>query len=447
MFVLFNPATRFSVLLGSMLSLLAVTHVQHASAQAVVNWSFEVPVTANNGTWETNPTEPGIGWTFSGVPGNGSGVQKDGSIWGADKAPFGGQTAFIQKRGTISQTFYFKNGSYKVYFDAARRATDQPAGSVQPIKVSIDGQQIGSLVSPASTVFSSFTIPFPITTSGLHTLSFAGTEDAGDWTTFIDSVTLGPEASRITSGPSDIYPGSVFTLVGSDFGAPAGKITIYFPDCFKKSPNGPPCNDVPVKLGTPVAQWWYPGLVGGTVPKDLVGVVAQTVYISITTKNGGKSNDWPAQFHPRKEVKVLPMQYVTVPACSDGGVANDCNHLDPYGEMAASIDCFGAFNTYGTGFPGDSFGAYHHGCLGFTGDRGMDQYSASLKNGWTFDSLKFLTVMDNGTAWPPGVFPPFEMDPTDIQIFVAWRIGAIGGSASYGGDLTIVGPKGVPFHD
>ena len=53
----------------------------------------------------------------------------------------------------------------------------------------MDGIQIGSLVSPASTSFSSFSIAFSVSTTGAHTISFTGT-DPSDKTTFIDQVTL-----------------------------------------------------------------------------------------------------------------------------------------------------------------------------------------------------------------------------------------------------------------
>jgi hypothetical protein len=60
---------------------------------------------------------------------------------------------------------------------------------VQPIKVTVDGTQIGSLISPASTSFTAFSIPFSVATTGAHTLTFTGT-DANDKTTFIDNVTV-----------------------------------------------------------------------------------------------------------------------------------------------------------------------------------------------------------------------------------------------------------------
>ena len=57
------------------------------------------------------------------------------------------------------------------------------------MRVTIDGTQVGSLVSPASTSFSIVSIPFSVANTGAHTIAFAGT-DPSDKTTFIDEVAL-----------------------------------------------------------------------------------------------------------------------------------------------------------------------------------------------------------------------------------------------------------------
>src|SRR5205823_316306 len=82
---------------------------------ALVNASFESPALGNG--YRYNPTGTGIGWTFSSQ----SGIQGNGSAWGASSAPSGTQTAFIQATGTISQTLSLNAGSYTLSFQAARR--------------------------------------------------------------------------------------------------------------------------------------------------------------------------------------------------------------------------------------------------------------------------------------------------------------------------------------
>jgi hypothetical protein len=150
---------------------------------ALVNPSFEIPALAR-GWYQYNPSASGIGWSFS----SGSGIQSNGSAWGAAAAPNGTQTAFIQSSNTIAQTVNLNAGNYTLSFQAAQRSCCV-APYVQPIRVTLDGTQIGSLVSPASTSFATFSITFSVPASGAHTITFAGT-DPNDRTTFIDAISL-----------------------------------------------------------------------------------------------------------------------------------------------------------------------------------------------------------------------------------------------------------------
>ncbi|HWX67570.1 MAG TPA: hypothetical protein VNZ27_14210 [Rhodanobacter sp.] len=423
---------RLPALLGLALSVLWLLSASRVRAEDVVNGSFEIPALGSN--YKYNPTGTGVGWTFVGA----SGIQGNGSAWNGANAPNGVQTAVIQNLGTFSQTINFNAGSHTLSVQAARRLQSIPAGSVQPIKVSIDGQQIGSLISPASTSFSLFTIPFSIATSGVHTLSFAGTlgTTGDDVSTFIDEVVVtGPP--HITFGPTDISPNSFFYVLGTDFGDQAGTISIHFP-------KGPSTTDLSVPIGQPSSQWWYPGLTGGTVNSALAGVVEQTVDITITTKDGKKSNAWQATFHPRMVAAHLPQSRVMVAACSDGAHMNSCNHIgDESGE------CPFGFATEGIPPPAsNSFGGHHHGCFGISSDNGTDVFSASLKNGWTFESLENFgsTTLNssNGVASTPQTVPTLA-GVSSIKMSVNWHIGATGGYVGYQGDLTITGPKGVSF--
>ena len=123
---------------------------------ALVNPSFEIPVLPS-GSYQFNPSATGIGWTFSAY----SGIQRNGSGWGAAPAPAGTQTAFISANSTIRQTLNLTAGSYTLSFQAARRSCCV-SPYVQPVKVTMDGTQIGSLVSPTSTSFTAFSIPFSV---------------------------------------------------------------------------------------------------------------------------------------------------------------------------------------------------------------------------------------------------------------------------------------------
>src|SRR5205085_1650422 len=78
-----------------------------------------------------------------------------------------------------------------------------------PVKVTVDGAQVGGFISPSSTSFAPFSVTFSVGTTGPHTIGFTGT-DPNDRSTFIDAVTL-------TSGSS--APPSL--LVNSGFEIPA----------------------------------------------------------------------------------------------------------------------------------------------------------------------------------------------------------------------------------
>ena len=169
-----NPASSSATLSQSVSS-------TTSTSVSIVNSSFETPATA---TFVYNPAGAGVGWTFIGS----SGIQRNGSAWGAASAPVGVQTAFIRYTASISQTLNLNAGSYTLSFKAARRnCCTVPYG--QPIKVTLDGIQIGALITPPTTSFATFNIPFSVAKSGSHTLSFSGTTSLNN-TTFIDEVSI-----------------------------------------------------------------------------------------------------------------------------------------------------------------------------------------------------------------------------------------------------------------
>src|SRR5690348_13452866 len=116
---------------------------------------------------------------------SGSGVQHNGSAFGASTAPESVQTAFIQGAGSFSQAITFTAGTYKVSFQAAKRTT---YGGTQSFDVYYDSTVIGSF-TPSSGTFTSFsTSNFTVATPGSHTIKFMGTTTT-DNTDFIDAVT------------------------------------------------------------------------------------------------------------------------------------------------------------------------------------------------------------------------------------------------------------------
>src|SRR5262249_28261339 len=106
---------------------------------------------------------------------------------------------------------------------------------VQPIRVTVDGAQVGSLISPPGTTFTTVSVPFTVASTGSHTIGFAGT-DSADKTTFIDGVAVTggtggtvptPTALASSLSPSTVGANVTFTatVTGS---APTG--TVAFAD-------------------------------------------------------------------------------------------------------------------------------------------------------------------------------------------------------------------------
>ena len=135
--------------------------------------------TSGDGAYVYRPT--GASWNFL----RGSGIQRNGSVWGAANAPEGSQTAFVQgspnNLGEISQLLNLIAGSYKVQFKAARRG-----GQVQPIQVKIGGVNVGSPITPSSDSFATYDSATFTAPGGNATISLSATDGSGDKSSFID---------------------------------------------------------------------------------------------------------------------------------------------------------------------------------------------------------------------------------------------------------------------
>ncbi|MFD0716085.1 OmpL47-type beta-barrel domain-containing protein [Paenibacillus sp. GCM10027626] len=169
-------------------------------SQEIPNGGFETPITAN---FTTGPMTNG--WIFE----VGSGIQTNGSDYGAAKAPEGNQTAFIQSSSSISQSLFLPDGSYSVSFYAAKRTT---YGGTQSFDVYYDTTKIGSF-TPTSGNFTAFTTNSFTAAAGTHTIKFVGTTHE-DNTAFVDAVRIisngemlentsfeMPDTTSVTHGP------------------------------------------------------------------------------------------------------------------------------------------------------------------------------------------------------------------------------------------------------
>jgi hypothetical protein len=240
---------------------------------ALVNASFEVP--ALNGSYQYNPTGAGVGWTFSAN----SGIESNGSAFGAASAPNGVQAAFIQATGSISQALSLNAGNYTLSFQIAKRSCCV-SPNIQPIKVAVDGIQIGSLVSPASTSFAPISLPFSVASTGAHTFSFTGT-DPTDKTTFIDNVTVTvasppPPGTTLTSSLNPAKKGQSVTFTATVTGTnPTGTVAF-------------------TSNGSPITGCAAVGFTGGTVnaptAKCTTTFPAKATYSIVASYSGDGSN-------------------------------------------------------------------------------------------------------------------------------------------------------------
>jgi hypothetical protein len=131
-----------------------------------------------------NPT--GSPWVFvgkAGLSGNGSAFTS-----GNPGAPQGGQVAFVQNSGSISQQVNLAAGTYVLTFDAAQRGNVGQSG--QEVAVLVDGTVVGT-VKPAGTSYASYSTSAFTVAAGSHSIAFAGLNPlGGDNTAFIDNISI-----------------------------------------------------------------------------------------------------------------------------------------------------------------------------------------------------------------------------------------------------------------
>jgi len=202
---------RFTVRVVNASGLPAVTRLWITVKSLVpqpANPGFELPVVVdfsydpNGGSWAFSPN----------VGSNGSGVTTNGSdfTWGNAVAPEGGQVAFLQGTGTISQAIsgFTPGVNYGVKFFASQR---QNNGVTQgnTFNLQIDGRTIGSFSPVNGSNYLAYTTNFTAT-AATHTLAFVGTDlNGGDNTAFIDDVSI------VTSASPPVAPTALAAVAGN----------------------------------------------------------------------------------------------------------------------------------------------------------------------------------------------------------------------------------------
>ena len=178
-----------------------------STSLSVPNFSFETPV-VGNGSFTYTPV--GGSWTFAG----GGGISGNNSPFtGVPSAAADGvQVAFLQGNGTVSQSISgFQSGTgYVITFSAIQRTNCCNTGG-QDIGVYLDDVLMSSF-HPNSAGYSEYSTPVFTTSTGTHTIKFAGLNPlGGDHTAFIDKV-------RITGSPSPGF--GVQWLLADQIGTP-----------------------------------------------------------------------------------------------------------------------------------------------------------------------------------------------------------------------------------
>lgn len=152
----------------------AVAHIRPIPFSVRIrNPSFESPALAG---FAYTPADPD--WTFEGM----SGIERNGSAFGAANAPDGVQAALLQNGGSFHQSLFFTEGFYSFTFKAAQRSSNQ-----QTISLRLDSAEIGSF-TPAGSAFTAFSSESVYVGEGTHVFRFTGMNVSGDNTAFIDSV-------------------------------------------------------------------------------------------------------------------------------------------------------------------------------------------------------------------------------------------------------------------
>jgi hypothetical protein len=187
------------------------------SAQAVnllANSSFEASFASQNRTerdgvvtFTYQPSDPNLGWAFSGG-GTGIGISNDISAYDGQKFAFIRNTS-----GLLSQVFSVSQATNATLdFALALRARYQPG---QVVEVSLDGTPISSFQAVTTSTWTLKTLGLGLLNAGNHTIAFQGLYPGSDSTAFIDAVNISETQNANASVPEP------FTVIGTLIGGTA----------------------------------------------------------------------------------------------------------------------------------------------------------------------------------------------------------------------------------
>ncbi len=166
---------------------------------------------------------------------------------------------------------------------------------------------------------------------------------------------------------------------------------------------------------------WHSPAIAGRVP-FIDTPPDRPAFLIVEGPDRARRPAWAVNFVATREVRVGPCGRVAVDSCSDEGDSNWCSSPDYPG--------------------GPSFAGYHSSLFIFdaAGERGVDQFSIPLLNGWRFHHLEY----SHGNRDTPPNLAFRDRDSPRPHIRVSWRNPSGHATINYGFRLYIIGPAGVP---
>jgi hypothetical protein len=239
------------------------------------------------------------------------------------------------------------------------------------------------------------------------------------------SALLKPKIEQVVPFISNITSDGWVAIKGSGFGNEEGELFLawdFFAVSLEKL-------KIPSDTGE---DCWTPTSVFGRIP-PIVGKQDQPVWLLIKTKSGKTSNKFEVNFTAERELKQLQSSDVAV-SCSYEADEDKCDSHDNSDSVPF---CSAPFVSAGQ--DGDTIVGYHWTCVGDS--EGTDSYSASLENGWLFESAAFTNLSGGNSAAMTG----FQSGTTSMNVKVNWSNENVS-FVLYRMNISIKGPKGVPHN-
>ena len=318
----------------------------------------------------------------------------------------------------FSLSYHWYLGPQVYIFDGLRTPLPQPLGPNQKVTI----QAAVHAPNPASflllpNITGPLTLKWDMVQEGVTWFSQQGVPTGDQGVTFKSNTEcldrhflLTRVYPRITNGPKVAEPESVIILGGERFGKSAGKVLLKWDD---------PGGEVKLEILA-----WHDNVVGARVPA-MSGVVDYAASLVLVTASGARSTLWPVKFLATRNLLWLPDTAVQA-TCSQAAWRNRCNSVgDP---------------PLGLGFHVDraaTFSASHQSGVDFA--QGTDAISATLANGWVLHNHDLWGTRDRVSL------SGFAEGSPSATVRLFWTAGNFFDIVRYGVNLTIIGPKGVPY--